>query len=95
MPRLKVLFADDQIPDDDIPDSDIISVMTKRYPHERYPHVDLDDIEHFLSMREAVKVLRDGGYDVSTANTKRKALLIGGGTLIWMSLMKIRKILVG
>ena len=74
MPSLKVLFADDQIPDADIPNSDIISIMTNRYLNERYPQVDSKDIEHFQSMRDAVKVLRVGGYDVSFANTKRKAL---------------------
>jgi len=85
MPRLKVLFADDQIPDDDIPDSDTISVMTKRYPH-----VDPDDIEHFLSMREAVKVLRDGGYDVSIANTKRKALNLIQATHFDIAIVDLR-----
>lgn len=69
MTRLKVLFADDQIPDDQI-----ISVMTKKYPHERYPRVDSNDIEHFLSMRKAVKVLRDGNYEVFIAYSKREAL---------------------
>jgi hypothetical protein len=90
MVRLKVLFADDQIPDDEIADSDIISVMTKRYPHERYPHVDPDDIEHFLSMREAVKVLRDGGYDVSIANTKRKALNLIKATHFDIAIVDLR-----
>jgi CheY-like chemotaxis protein len=68
MARLKVLFADDQIPDEDIPDSDIISVMMKRYPN------DPDFVQAFWEMRQTVKTLRDGGYDVSIANTKRKAL---------------------
>jgi response regulator RpfG family c-di-GMP phosphodiesterase len=85
MARLKVLFADDQIPDDDIPDNDIISVMTKRYPH-----VDPDDIGHFLSMRDAVKVLRDGGYDVSTANTKRKALNLIKATHFDIAIVDLR-----
>ena len=68
MARLKVLFADDQIPDDDIPDSDIIRVMMKRFPDEP------GFVQAFWDMRQTVKVLRDGGYDVSIANTKRKAL---------------------
>ena len=70
MSRLKVLFADDQIPDENIPDSDIISVMMKRYPNES-PGSGF--IKAFQSMRQTVKILRDG-YDVSIANTKRKAL---------------------
>lgn len=90
MPRLKVLFADDQIPDDDIPDNDIISEMTKRYPHERYPHVDHDDIEHFLSMKDAVKVLMDGGCDVSTANTKREALNLIKATHFDIAIVDLR-----
>jgi hypothetical protein len=68
MARLKVLFADDQIPDDDIPDGDIISVMSKRYPNS--PKF----CKGFWNMRQTVKILRSGGYDVSIANTKRKAL---------------------
>jgi hypothetical protein len=70
MARLKVLFADDQIPDEDIPDSDIINVMTKRYPN------DPGFVQAFWEMRQTVKTLRDGGYDVSIANTKRKALTL-------------------
>jgi len=32
MPRLRVLFADDQIPDEAIPDEDLTSTLTKEYP---------------------------------------------------------------
>jgi hypothetical protein len=68
MTRLRVLFADDQIPDEDIPDEDLVTALEKKYPDE-YPEF----ISAFLPMRQAVKTLRDG-YDVTIANTYKEAL---------------------
>lgn len=86
MTRLKVLLADDQIPDEDIPDSDIISVMMKRYPNEP-PGSGF--IKAFLSMRQTVKILRDG-YEVSTANTKGKALNLIKATHFDIAIVDLR-----
>jgi hypothetical protein len=68
MPRLKVLFADDQIPDENIPDNEINRVMSKRFPN-----ADPRFINAFLPMRETVKTLGDG-YDVTIANTTKIAM---------------------
>jgi len=68
MTRLKVLFADDQIPDEEIPDEDVVATLEKIYPGDN------DFINCFLPMRHAVKTLRDGYYDVTVARTYAEAL---------------------
>lgn len=68
MARLKVLFADDQIPDEDIPDAELASALKKKYPA-----VDPGFIKAFKPMRQAVMQIRSG-YDVTVANTYNAAL---------------------
>jgi len=70
MARLRVLFADDQIPDEAIPDDRLTATLAKKYPGEASRKF----VAGFLPMRQAVKKLREGGYDVTTANTHGSAL---------------------
>jgi hypothetical protein len=69
MPRLKVLFADDQIPDENISDTDIKTELKKKHP-------DWDEgfINAFPIMRRAVETLRLADYDVTLARTHKEAL---------------------
>lgn len=69
MTRLRVLFADDQIPAEDIPDIDIITVLKKKYPTAPPGFINA-----FLPVRHAVKTLRDGYYDVTVARTYEEAI---------------------
>jgi len=69
MTRLRVLFADDQIPAEDIPDDNVIVVLK-----EKYPAAPPGFINAFLPMRHAVKTLRDGYYDVTVARTYEEAI---------------------
>lgn len=75
MTRLKVLFADDQIPDERIPEDDVLLTLAKKYyqiPDDIHPETIKDYasedpfINAFLIMRHTVKTLRDG-YDVTVA----------------------------
>lgn len=54
MARLKVLFADDQIPDEGIPDAELTSALMKKYPEEP-PGSGF--LAAFLPMRQAVQIL--------------------------------------
>jgi hypothetical protein len=69
MPRLKILFADDQIPDESIPDDSLESTL-----REQYPQLSNDLIRDFVATRQAVKTLRGAGYDVTAARTYKDAL---------------------
>ncbi len=69
MTRLKVLFADDQIPDEEIPDEDVVMELRKKYPGAPPGFINA-----FLPLRQAVKTLRDGYYDVTVARTYQEAL---------------------
>lgn len=80
MIRLKVLFADDQIPDESIPDNDVLPALMKKYGHvpddfppEQMEYFVTPFINSFLPMRHTVKTLRDG-YDVTIARTYDEAI---------------------
>lgn len=69
MPRLKILFADDQIPDENISDIDF-KIMLK----EKHPDWNREFINSFRIMRRAVETLRLADYDVTIARTHKDAL---------------------
>lgn len=70
MARLKILFADDQIPDKDIPSAELEQQLRARYP-DAQPGF----LRAFGAMRHAVSTLVDrGGYKVTATNTFRQAL---------------------
>lgn len=69
MTRLKILFADDQIPDERIADDDVVSVLKREHPDWSYRF-----LSAFPIMRQAVTTLRDAGYDVTVARTAKDAL---------------------
>jgi hypothetical protein len=69
MAKIRILFADDQIPDDKIPDDKIESILK-----EQHPDWPTSFIAAFLVMRKAVKTLRDSGYDVIVATKHRQAM---------------------
>ena len=69
MARLKILFADDQIPDENIPDDKI-----KKSLKEQHPGWDTRFINDCVAMRRSVNTLRDAGYEVIVARTFADAL---------------------
>lgn len=69
MARLKILFADDQIPDENIPDNEI-----KKSLNEQHPKWSAGFINAFVAMRKSVQTLRGAGYDVTVARTYKDAL---------------------
>src|SRR5690349_15121232 len=69
MARLKILFADDQIPDETIPDAEI-----KESLKAQHPHWSPGFINAFVAMRQSVKTLRGAGYEVIVARTYKEAL---------------------
>jgi DNA-binding NarL/FixJ family response regulator len=69
MARLKILFADDQIPDDQIPDEDVKRTLKKQHPAWTGGFINAH-----AAMRQAVKTLRGAGYDVTIARTYNDAL---------------------
>src|SRR5436190_16266541 len=69
MARLKILFADDQIPDENIPDDEINKSLK-----EQHPDWPARFINAFVAMRQSVKTLRGAGYDVIVARTYKDAL---------------------
>jgi len=68
MSRLKVLFADDQIPPDEIPDNGI-----DKWVQEEYANRDEKFKRGFGETRKTVECLRVGGYHVTTARTLKEA----------------------
>lgn len=69
MARLKILFADDQIPDDAIPDADLAQVLSLRNPH--WP---ANFLRAFVEMRRTVRTLQKAGYAVMTVHTYSDAM---------------------
>lgn len=69
MARLKILFADDQIPDDSIPDDEI-----KTRLKEQHKDWDTGFINAFHAMRQSVNTLRNSGYNITVARTYQNAL---------------------
>jgi ActR/RegA family two-component response regulator len=68
---MKILFADDQIPDESIAARDIRSHYANHHPDWDMPF-----INGFVAMREAVRSLRNAGYQVVVVNTYAKAMQI-------------------
>jgi hypothetical protein len=69
MARLKILFADDQIPDDSVPDDEISRLVKKQHPAW-----EVGFINAIVAMRQSVKTLRGAGYDVIVARNYEDAL---------------------
>jgi hypothetical protein len=64
MARIKILFADDQIPDDHIPDDLIRETLSNLNPHWSPGFINA-----FVAMRKAVKTLRSENYEVTVARS--------------------------
>jgi hypothetical protein len=69
MTRLRILFADDQIPDVNVPDDKI-----SKFLNEQHPEWSAGFINAFIAMRQSVKILDGAGYDVTVARTYKDAL---------------------
>lgn len=79
MSKLKILFADDQIPNETVPDHKVIAELKKYYPLNEWLSKRLTKEQYeewigdFPKMRQAVSVLRDAGYEVDVARTSEEA----------------------
>jgi len=69
MARIRILFADDQIPDEALADETIHATLKQKNP-------DWSDgfIAAFPIMRKAVTTLRESGYEVDVAKSRKEAM---------------------